>query len=105
MVFERQFGRLRNYLEGKVQAVTKTEVSIMTSRIWASMNGIQMRIREGKCGKDSALFFSMLSLRLQHALVKSLCLDPSGIHSSGFQMRNRYDNEVKDASVDTILSL
>lgn len=47
--------------------------------------------------------FSTLRLRLQHAFVKSLCLKPKGIHSSGFQMRNMYGNEVKESSVDTML--
>lgn len=48
---------------------------------------------------------SMLSLRLQHVIMKSLYLKPNGIHNSGFQMRNRYSDEVNGASVDTILSL
>lgn len=104
MVYERQFGRLRNYLEGEKQAVMKIEVSNMTSRIWASVNGIQMKSRVGKCVKNTvSSVFSMLSLRLQHAFVKSLCLKPNGIHSSGFQMRNRYGNEVKESSVGTML--
>lgn len=46
MVYE--VGRLRNYLEEEKQVVMKIEVLNMRSRIWASVNGIQMKSRVRK---------------------------------------------------------
>lgn len=70
----------------------ETEVSSMTARALASMNGMQVKSGPGieKKGKNTmSSVLSVLNLRWQRvSSVGSLSVIPNGIYSSGFQVGN-----------------